>query len=540
VADPLPQTADARYKGRIVERDEYLREAHKSSLLTLPSLIPDSQDICTRQGPVHLNKPWQSLGARGVNNLSSKLLTSLFPPTSPFFRYQLSANAKRDAKVEEIDLGPIQSDLARRESIIQGELDTQGIRTKLFAAIKHLLIAGNVVIRKVPNKGIQVFPLNSFTVKRDTEGNLVEAIVAEKHVRATIDDPRVIDIIDSPDSNIDSSDAMGAVVVFTSIKRVGKDQFRVVQEVGGVEVPETEKTYKGHKLPWLVLRYTSIDGEDYGRSFVEEYRGDLTSYEQLSRDMQFASANAAKLLWGVDPTSSVNIRELNRLENGQYFSGREGEVWAMRIDKGGDMGVAQVQHQQLEQALAADFMLNSSFQRKGERVTAEEIRTMAAELEDTLGGVFSLLGQELQLPLALLLEDELIKAKALNKLDPETVKLGVVTGLAAIGRGQDLTRLTEALTRVAEVGQLMPGLLDYIDEGALNARIWTGTGVDTEGLLLSDDEVAERRQAKAQAAAQQAAGQAAASGAAGPMGQVAADAVRAQGGIPTPTTTAGE
>ena len=43
--------------------------------------------------------------------------------------------------------------------------------------------------------------------------------------------------------------------------------------------------------------------------------------------------------------------------------------------------------------------MNSSIQRPGERVTAEEIRHMAAELEDALGGVYSILSQEFQLPL---------------------------------------------------------------------------------------------------------------------------------------------
>ena len=249
----------------------------------------------------------------------------------------------------------------------------------------------------------------------------------------------------------------------------------------------------------------------------------------------FASANAAKLLWGVDPTSSVNVRQLTNLDNGQFFSAREGEVWALRMDKGGDMQVAQNAIARLEQALSADFLLNSSFQRSGERVTAEEIRTMASELEDTLGGVFSLLGQELQLPLALLLEDELVKRRAIERLDDETVSLGIVTGLAAIGRGQDLTRLTEAITRVAELAPIFPTLIDFIDEGALNTRIWTGSGVDTEGLLRSPEEVEQIRQQKQQAESARIAGEQMAKGAAPAVGQAVASQM-----APGTQDTAGE
>ena len=43
--------------------------------------------------------------------------------------------------------------------------------------------------------------------------------------------------------------------------------------------------------------------------------------------------------------------------------------------------------------------MNESVQRDAERVTAEEIRLMAEQLESGLAGVYSMLSQELQLPL---------------------------------------------------------------------------------------------------------------------------------------------
>ncbi len=526
-------TAEARYKRMQTDRAVFLDEAWKSAQLTLPSLIPDSQDICERRQPVELPKPWQSLGGRGVNNLASKLVVGLFPPTSPFMRYQIHPLAKNDAKREEIDLAPIQSDLATREAVIQAEVDVQGIRTKAYLTIKHLLVAGNVLLRKVKDKGLQVFPLNSYVAKRDTEGLLIETIVVEKHDRRTITDQRVIDIINLAESSIDASKEDGVVNIFTSIRRDGK-KFDVVQEVGGIEVPGTKRSFKPRNLPWLTLRFTSIDGEDYGRGFVEEYRGDLTSYESLSKDMIFASANAAKVLWAIDPASGVNPKRWMELDNGQAYSGRDGDVTATKVDKGADMAAADNQINRLEKALGADFLLNSSFQRNQERVTAEEIRRLAEELEDTLGGVFSLMGQELQLPLAILLENELIANKSLLKLDEKTVRIGIVTGLAAIGRGQDLSRLKDALASVAEVATVVPGLVDYIKEGALNERIWTGTGVDTDGLLRTDEEVTKLRADRATQAAQQTLGEELAKGASAPLGQVAADGLRATNQVPTP------
>lgn len=64
------------------------------------------------------------------------------------------------------------------------------------------------------------------------------------------------------------------------------------------------------------------------------------------------------------------------------------------------MQIAKMTADAIESRLSYAFMLNSAVQRSGERVTAEEIRYVANELEDTLGGIYSILSQELQLPLA--------------------------------------------------------------------------------------------------------------------------------------------
>ena len=45
------------------------------------------------------------------------------------------------------------------------------------------------------------------------------------------------------------------------------------------------------------------------------------------------------------------------------------------------------------------FLLNTAIQRDAERVTAQEIRYMAQQLETAMGGIYSLLSQEFQLPL---------------------------------------------------------------------------------------------------------------------------------------------
>ena len=74
----------------------------------------------------------------------------------------------------------------------------------------------------------------------------------------------------------------------------------------------------------------------------------------------------------------------------------------MQLNKSMDMSTVLTTAQQIESRLSYAFLLNSAVQSGAagrDRVTAEEIRYVAGELEDTLGGVYSLLSQELQYPL---------------------------------------------------------------------------------------------------------------------------------------------
>ena len=83
-------TAKERYEKLKEKREQYLDRARECSELAIPALIPEDGFHYTSE----LYTPFQSVGARGVNNLASKLLLLLLPPNSPFFRLSVSGKAK--------------------------------------------------------------------------------------------------------------------------------------------------------------------------------------------------------------------------------------------------------------------------------------------------------------------------------------------------------------------------------------------------------------------------------------------------------------
>ena len=123
-----------------------------------------------------------------------------------------------------------------------------------------------------------------------------------------------------------------------------------------------------------------MDGNDYGRSFVEELYGDLKSLEALTGAIVEGSAASAKLLFMVRPNGTTKARSIADAPNGAIISGAAEDVTTLQAQKFNDFRVAQETMQTITERLAYSFLLNSSVQRQAERVTAEEVRYMAQEL----------------------------------------------------------------------------------------------------------------------------------------------------------------
>ena len=171
------------------------------------------------------------------------------------------------------------------------------------------------------------------------------------------------------------------------------------QEVAGIEVPGSRGSYALDKNPFIPLRFSRIDGESYGRGFVEEYIGDLKSLEALQQAIVEGSAASAKVLFLVRPNGTTKARVLAESPNGAIVNGDANDVTTLQVQKSGDFSIAYQTIQAITERLSFAFLLNSSVQRQAERVTAEEVRYMAQELETALGGVYSILSQEFQMPL---------------------------------------------------------------------------------------------------------------------------------------------
>jgi hypothetical protein len=500
----------ARYDKMATDRNWYLTEGMDSASLTIPSIMPSDQDATNlaQSSPVDMPKPWQSIGAKGVRNLASKLGLTLFPPTGAFIRYQLAPEFKLALEQEgrEAQRTDIEAKLAVREQTIMDDIEANNVRTKADQALRQLIVVGNVLTYLPPDGGMRVFPLNNYVVRRDFVGNVVELIYVEMLDKSILPENVREALVSGGADAVDGelvckSNKVESVALYTRLKLTqNRKKYMVEQEADGNAIDLEGKTsIKRKKFPYMALRFVTIDGEDYGRGYVEEYRGDLRSAEELRKSIVIGALNAAKVVALVAPGAAVTPKKLMEAENGAALLGRAEDVTMMQQNKHADMRVAQQTYQDLRQDLGAAFLLTSAYQRDAERVTAEEVRRMAEELEDALGGIYSVLAQEMQLPIALRTEDRLIKSGAIKEITPDdVVRPIVVTGLAAIGRGHEFNRLREFAAFIRnEVQPLVPEIGNYFVARDLLDRAAIGLGVPTEG-LVKDEETMAAEAAKAQ------------------------------------------
>ena len=280
--------------------------------------------------------------------------------------------------------------------------------------------------------------------------------------------------------------------IYTCIKRYG-EEFMWHQECKGEKIPGTDGRSKVDVSPWILLRWVRIDGEQFGRGYVEEYRGDLISLEALTQSVIEAAAASAKILFLVNPNGQTRASTLAKAPNGAVREGSAADISVMQVGKQADLAVAQQAMQRIEARLADAFLMASSVQRQAERVTAAEINLMAQELENSLGGVYSILSQEFQIPYLKRRMHMMVRSGKVKALPEKLVKPKIVTGIQGLGRGNDRNKLIEFIGTVAQA--LGPDVMrQFVNVDEAVKRLATSIGIDTTNLIKSQEQIAEEQQ----------------------------------------------
>ena len=117
----------------------------------------------------------------------------------------------------------------------------------------------------------------------------------------------------------------------------------------------------------------------------------------LSQALIEGSSVAAKVVFLVSPSSTTKPQTLAQAGNGAIVQGRPEDVQVVQVGKNGDFGTAFQVAQQLERSVSVMVSFNLMYDNpSGQQL--KRFRLTQLELEQQLGGIFSLLTVEFLVP----------------------------------------------------------------------------------------------------------------------------------------------
>lgn len=485
-----------RFESMQNQRWTAIERAREMAALTIPSLLPPSGFSNTNDLP----DLFSSVPARGCTSLAARMTSAIYPLNGmPFFQHSLNM----EYVPEGVDPTEAEAALSRLDKTMMGRLSETNLRSELFLMFQHLVILGDALLHMSDDYAFRVVRMDQYVVRRKPTGEVYEIIVRDYVNRE--DDPEYFsDVPTNPYNNAPGNGSGNPELEALYTRLCYKEGvWEATREVAGVSTDEG--TYE--ECPYMPISWNRIVGEDYGRSLVEENIGDIRSLESLSRSLiQGASANS-EFRMAIDPSSYSSIADMQETQNGDWVVARPGEVHSLQINNQVQMATTNSAREGLVQELSRTFLMSSGALPTGDRVTATQIREIAQELDQSLGGVFSGSARDIQLPIIrrtmlLMTRDGKIDPAISQMVGEENIlNLEVKTGLAALNREIENSMLSQWAQMIAAT----PAAAD-VNWNTWANRFTHSLGLETKGMIKSAQELAmEQQQAMQQQLGMQAA-----------------------------------
>jgi len=484
-----PANIEGRYEQLSSDRNGYRDRAREYSRFTLPYVLPNGDDL--NRGDAANQHGYQGIGAQAVNHLSNKLVINMFPTGMSFFKLNFDEVAKNQL----VDAGHDPTKLS--ELLVEAENRATTLQTKIAArvgyteAFKNLIITGNVLMYLPSDGFLQAIKLDRYCLTRDLSGKLMELVILQQKAFSTLS-PDVKEGIKSIKGSLAPKDD-DKVKIYTWVYRIDRDTFGVAQSVEGILIKDFQEIEEA-QLPWIPLRWNSSFGEDYGRGLCEDHAGDFYVVEFLSEAITKGMALMADIKYLIKPGSVTDIDEISIAPTGEWVFGNLDDIGILQLEKYADFSPISEVLNEYKRRIGQAFLLNSAVRRDAERVTTVELRLDAQELEVSLGGVYSLLAQTFQTPLA-----QLYLKRVEFPLAGEQVIPDIVTGLEAFGKSGDLDKIKQ-FTEMMQLPQTWPMPVQARTKWDIYAREVAASLSMKMPFMMTDEEwkAEQAKQAKAQ------------------------------------------
>ena len=481
-------------KGDLIERSEaYAR-------WTIPNLLRDDRDDTTTNSEAA--KGSVMLGAKWVNHLANRIVDVIFPVSRPFFTVAPTPQTQRalDQENGEERAAEIKEQIREATSKIEKEavrsLRLVEYRPRAIEAAKHLVVTGNGLLKRMPSGKRIFYSIDRYGLRRDIEGNPIEAVLYDKKKFCTLS-PDLQEKVRTAHPTVKETDKLE---LLSHYKLMADGRWMYRQEVDGVAVGK-QVMIAAKDFDLLPLAWNLASGFHYGSGLVEDNSITFHKIDVTTEAITDMIAIAADIKFFVRPGSSLGLqlRELNLAPRGQYFAGNGEDITVPEINLRGDLDTIAQIVQKWESDLSTVFLMSSV--RDAERVTAEEVRLVATELESSFGGLYSQLALSWQQKEA---------EYALSKMDVGGLGLGdnfevlVTTGLESLSREGQIDNLRLAISDLQMLEAVPEEIRGVINAERFAKMIFTNRGVALIDFLNTPEETAALQQQQLQQAGREA------------------------------------
>lgn len=469
------QTLYDRYKD-----DSAILRMEKYAYWSLPTIFADPDLRTGKQQAVQ--RDYQSVGAMLTNSLSSKMTALLFPSNQSFFRLDSTQHADVLSQGLGVTSEDLTASLATLENTAYRRIFLKASYHQLMHAMKLLIATGNTLLyRDSAGTTMHAYSLRQYSLLRDGTGKVLDIILKE---RTTVDQlpAGVRSLFANREEN-------APLVLYTRIKRKYNsvvDSFVVSQQIEGHDIGDPSE-YPEPVCPYIPATWNLVTGENYGRGLVEDYAGDFAKLSELSEALALYEIEACRVLHMAKPGGGVDIDAIAESESGQWVAGDPDTVGAYEAGDFQKIQALVADLQQIYQRLAPAFMYGNNV-RDAERVTAEEVREVANEADQALGGVYSLIADGMHVPLAHILCAE-VNPNFVKEVLAGGLTLSVLTGVAALGRSSDVNKLLQIAQILSTVLPVLTQGSQRIDPERVIQKVFEGFGLNLTDYSRTEEEL---------------------------------------------------
>lgn len=476
-----------------------LEASEQFAYYTIPSVFPrtDDNDQTISIGML------DSIGSAVVNHFSNKLTTTLFSPNRPFFRLSPNPQAPQVKTMEAAAEGNDPEEQAQaqaafdalRSKFVKTEKDSVryleriGYRTTATAASKLLIVTGDVVIRSQKDQKSAAYSMRDYVCEKDLTGEDIVLIVRDNLVYGALSEDQQ-SMVAASGGNTAGYTSTTPVVIYTRLELQADERYKITQAIDNYDVLNTEtRLVTKNDSPFTHLSWNLSKGENYGRGLVEDFSGSFHMIDNFTNFQAKMGAKMADLKILVDPASGIDVEQLNSTDEGTYIAGKPGDV--QNLSSGMDAGMQYMEAIILnhKRQVSAAFLYQSGNTRDAERVTAEEIRENAAELEIAHGGVYSRFASDWQAKVAY------EAVSAIGEDMGDVVEPEIMTGMDSLSRTGEMQSVRIWMADMAMLNQLPEPMLAVIKPEALALYAAIQRGVDHGAFIKSVAEMQAEREA---------------------------------------------